>query len=366
MATTMATIVLTFKQPQMRIGLVCLKCIKKKTVKLKEGKVKRLSALVLSLAMLTLFASATQVWSQPTTAWKPSGPISIIVGQGPGGGFDAWARAMGMSLQKYVGVPVVIKNVPGLGGATGTETLWRSKPDGHTVNLLEGWAMLSAQHLLGVSFDVHKLSFVGTIHNVPFAIFVGKSSPFNTLQEFVSAGKTKALRGGTTGLASGLWQSMAIFASEAGIDVKPVPGYQSGADLFVALEAGDFDGMFMALQAAMPSLKRGSARSLAVAGTTHDPRIPDVRTFAEAGYSRTSTFATSLKVVAAPPDTPPHIVAFLEKAFMATMSDPKFLEWVKSQNDLVEPLNSRQTAELFKRLDKTVGDVLPILKQYVK
>jgi tripartite-type tricarboxylate transporter receptor subunit TctC len=328
--------------------------------------VKRSPALFLSLAMLTLLASATHVSSQPTTAWKPSGPISIIVGQGPGGGFDAWGRAMGAAMQKYVGVPVVVKNVPGLGGATGTETLWRSKPDGQTINLLEGWAMLSAQHLLGVSFDVHKLTFIGTIHNVPFAIFVGKTSPFNTLQDFVSAGKTKALRGGTTGLASGLWQSMAIFASEASIDVKPVAGYQSGADLFVGLEAGDFDGMFMALQAALPSLRRGSVRTLAVAGTTQDPRIPDVRTFAQAGYPRTSTFATSLKVVAAPPNTPPHIAAFLEKAFLATMADQKFLEWVKSQNDLVDPLSGKQTVELFSRLDKTVGEVLPILKQYVK
>jgi tripartite-type tricarboxylate transporter receptor subunit TctC len=328
---------------------------------------KKLSILSVFLVMVVFVVSKTPVLSQPMApAWKPSGPITMIVGQGPGGGFDSWARAISAVLPKYVGVPVVVKNVPGLGGATGMETLWRSKPDGYTIMLFEGWPMLSAQYLLGFSYDVQKLTFIGTVHNVPFAIFVAKASAFNSLQDFVSAGKTKSMRGGTTGLASGLWQSMAIFAKEAGIDVKPVAGYQSGADLFVGLEAGDFDGMFMALQGAIPSLKRGSIRTLAVAGTSPDPRVPDVRTFAEMGFPKTSTSATSMKVVTAPPGTPPHISNFHERAFLAIMNDSKFLEWVKSQNDLVDPLNGKQTIELFKRLDKVVAEFLPVLKQYVK
>jgi tripartite-type tricarboxylate transporter receptor subunit TctC len=124
--------------------------------------------------------------------------------------------------------------------------------------------------------------------------------------------------------------------------------------------------MFMALQGAIPSLKRGSIRTLAVAGTSPDPRVPDVRTFAEMGFPKTSTSATSMKVVTAPPGTPPHISNFHERAFLATMNDSKFLEWVKSQNDLVDPLDGKQTIELFKRLDKVVAEFLPVLKQYVK
>ncbi len=321
---------------------------------------------VLSFAVASLVLTAT-VYSQPAVpAWKPSGPISVIVGQGPGGGFDSWARAISVVLQKHVGVTVVVKNVPGLGGATGMDTLWRSKPDGQTIHLFEGWPMLSAQHLLGLNFDVHRLTYIGTVHNVPFALFVSKNSPFNTLQDFIAAGKSKTLRGGTTGLASGLWQAMAVFAKEADINVKPVAGYQSGADMFVGLEAGDFDGCFMALQLAIASLKRGSVRALAVAGSSQDPRIPDVRTFVSAGFPRTAAFSTSLKVIAAPPGTPPQAAAFLEKAFMATMQDQKFLEWVKSQNDLVEPLTAQQTVELFRKTDKTINELLPILKEYVK
>lgn len=328
---------------------------------------KKLFVLILSLVMVTLLLSSTPVSAQPAApAWKPSKPISLIVGHGPGGGFDAWGRVIGMALTKYVGVPVVIKNVPGLGGATGVETLWRSKPDGHTIHLFEGGAMLATQYILGVSFDVHKLTFIGNVNNGPFAFFVSKTSPFNSLQDFISAGRTKALLGGTTGLASGLWQSMAVFANEAHIDVRPVPGYQSGGAMLVALEAGDFDAMFIPPQAALALIKRGSVKALAVAGTSRDSRIPDTPTFADAGFPQTGTFSTVIRAVAAPPNTPPRITAFLEKAFLAAMGDLKFLEWLKSQQDFIDPLNGKQTIELFKRQDKTIKEVLPILKQYIK
>ena len=206
----------------------------------------------------------------------------------------------------------------------------------------------------------------GTVHNVPFAIFVNKTSPFNSLQDFISAGRTRTLRGGTTGLASGLWQSMAVFANEAHIDVRPVPGYQSGGAMLVALGAGDFDAMFIPPQAALALIKRGSVKALAVAGTARDSRLPDTPTFAEAGFPQTGDFASVMRTMAAPPDTAPHIAAFHEKAFLATMKDPQFLEWLKKMSDFVDPLNGKQTIELFKRQDKTIKEVLPILKQYMK
>lgn len=328
---------------------------------------KRLYVTFVSVMMVVFIISTISAQSQTLmTAWKPSGPISMICGHGAGGGFDNWARAISMVLQKHVDVPVVVKNIPGLGGATGVETLWRSKPDGQTIHLFEGGAMLSAQYLLGHSYNIHKLTFIGTVQNAPFAMFVAKASAFNSLQDFVKAGKSKTLRGGTTGLSSGLWQSMAVFANEAGLDIRPVPGYQSGADMLVGLEAGDFDAMFVPPQTALASLKRGSVKALAVSGPSRDQRIPDTPTFAEAGFPKIGTFGTVIRAVAAPPDTPSQIANFFEKAFLNTMSDPKFLDWVKSQNDFIEPLNSKQTIELFQETDKVIKESLPILKQYVK
>lgn len=328
---------------------------------------KRLSIIFVFVMMVVFIISTIPAQSQtPVTAWKPSGPISMICPHGPGGGFDNWARAISMVLPKHVDVPVVVKNIPGLGGATGMETLWRSKPDGQTIHLFEGAAMLSAQHILGFSYDIHKLAFIGTAQITPFAFFVSKASRFNSLQDFVKAGKSEPLRGGTTGLSSGLWQAMAIFANEAAITIKPVPGYKSGGDLLVALEAGDFDAMFVPPQTALASLKRGSVRTLAVAGPSHDPRVPGTPTFAEAGYPGTGNFASVIRALAAPPGTPPQIIGFLEKAFLDTMKDPKFSEWLKSQNDFVEPLNGKQTVDLFQTTDKVITQFLPILKQYLK
>jgi tripartite-type tricarboxylate transporter receptor subunit TctC len=328
---------------------------------------KRLSIIFVFIMMVVFIISTIPTQAQTSApAWKPSGPISMICGHGAGGGFDNWARAISMVMQRHVDVPVVVKNIPGLGGATAVETLWRSKPDGQTIHLFEGGSLLSAQYLLGHSYDIHKLTFIGTVQNAPFAMFVAKTSALNSMQDFVKAGKSKTLRGGTTGLSSGLWQSMAVFANEAGFNVRAVPGYQSGADMLVGLEAGDFDTMFIPPQTALASMKRGSVKALAVSGTSRDQRIPDTPTFAEAGFPKTGTFGTVIRAVAAPPDTPSKIANFLEKAFLDTMRDSKFLDWVKSQNDFIEPLNSKQTVELFQETDKVIKEFLPILKQYVK
>lgn len=329
---------------------------------------KKVSLWVASVLMAAMVVYTSPILAQSKSSeWKPSGAISMICPHGPGGGFDNWARAITMVMQRHVGVPMVVKNIPGVGGATAMETLWRSKPDGQTIHLFEGAAMLSTQYLLGFKYDIQKLAFIGTAQVTPFALFaVTKGSRFNSLQDAVKAGKTKPLRGGTTGLSSGLWQAMAVFANEAGMDIRPIPGYQSGGDMLVGLEAGDFDLMFVPPQTALASLARGSVKALAVGGTSHDPRLPGAPTLAEAGFPKTSAFATVIRALAAPPGIPSPAVEFLERRFLDTMRDPKFLEWLKSQVDFVEPLNSRQTVELFQNTDKVITEFLPVLKQYVK
>lgn len=297
--------------------------------------------------------------------WKPSKPITLTVGYGPGGGFDIWARAIAGVLTKQVGVPVVVENIPGLGGVTALESLWRTKPDGYTIHLFELASMLIAQYLTKAKYDLRQCTPIGIAQVGTRALWAAKASPFNSIQDVVKAGKSRTLRGGTTGLSSGLWLAMAVFASEAGIDVKPVSGYKSGAELLTALEAGDFDIVVMPPVTAMPFVERGSVRCLALGGSSHDPRLPGVPTYKEVGYPKTGAFSRVVRSLIAPPGTPPAAAAFLEKSLMDALRSPEFVKWLESQGEDVGALNAQQMRQELKDTDEIVKEFLPILKPYM-
>jgi len=109
---------------------------------------------IVTLPVLLVFVLVSCVWvyAQPASTWKPSDKIRWICPHGPGGGFDRWSRAQAKSMQKYVGVPVVVDNVTGTGGVNAMQTLWRSKPDGQTVHLTSA--------LLGDRIQINALEIV--------------------------------------------------------------------------------------------------------------------------------------------------------------------------------------------------------------
>jgi len=328
---------------------------------------KKLFVFIFSAMMVVFLVLPVSAPTQTTAAdWKPSRSISLTVGYGPGGGFDIWGRAIARVLEKPVGVPVVVNNIPGLGGVTAVETLWRTEPDGHTIHIFELASMLIAQYLTKARYDLHKFTPIGVAQVGSRALWAAKASPFNSIQDVVKAGKTRTLRGGTTGLSSGLWQCMAVFANEAGIDVKPVSGYKSGAECLAALEAGDFDILVMPPVTTLPFLKRGSVNGLALGGSSHDPRLPGVPTFTEAGFPKTGSFARVVRSLMAPPGTPSAAAGFLEKSLMDALSSPEFLKWLESRGELAGALNAQQMSELLEETDKIVKDFLPILGQYMK
>ncbi len=246
------------------------------------------------------------------------------------------------------------------------ETLWRSKPDGQTIGIIDLNGLTVAQHAGRTSIDMRKFTWLGVVQTTSLNIWVAADSPFKSLEDLIQAAKTQPIRGGTTSLTSSLWQSAAVFAAEAGINIEPVAGYKSGGELLVALEAGDFDMVHMVTAAFLPGVKSGSVRALAIAGPSRDPRLPDVPTLIELGFPKTGTFAVSTRSIAAPPDTPPEIATFLEKALMDTMRDQEFLDWVESLGEVIEPLNAKQTFEVAQKTAEVAIEFIPILKQYME
>ncbi len=167
------------------------------------------------------------------TPSKPSGAITMICHYGPRGGYDIWTRGIAKVLEKHVGVPVPVKHISGAGGVEGLETLWRAQPDSQTIEMVDASGPTVAQQLGRTSVDLQKLTWLGLVQVIPFALWVAEDSPFRSPEDLITTGKTKALRGGTTGLVSGLWQTTAIFATEGGIDVEVVTEFKPVSEQYM-------------------------------------------------------------------------------------------------------------------------------------
>ena len=112
----------------------------------------------------------------------PEKEISWIVPFAPGGGYDAWSRQLAAAMQKYLpqGVSVVVKNISGAGGRTGSISLYRAKPDGYTVGLLDVAGLVPYQKAVRAAkagYDMERYVCIGRVANEPLALYASAKSP---------------------------------------------------------------------------------------------------------------------------------------------------------------------------------------------
>ena len=178
------------------------------------------SAVVIGFAVLLLFGTAVQ-------AEFPKKNINSIVTFSPGGGFDTISRAISRFGEKYLpkGVKMIVKNVTGAGGITGTVYLYRSKPDGYTIGQLHG-GMMAVPFLRGVKktgYDYEKFTWVARVGGEPYALLLRKDSKYKSLEELQ---KAKRVTWGLEAIGVGRWVDAFIAAGELGIPFQVVSGYR--------------------------------------------------------------------------------------------------------------------------------------------
>lgn len=280
------------------------------------------SASYLTVAAL-LFAAHLQTpvaWAQAN--W-PTKPLRVIVASAAGGNADVVMRLMAPELEKRLGQPLVIENLPAASGMQGTEAVAKADPDGHT--LLVG---TSSQLVFNLAlFDPMPFDLVGSLRGVallnavPLMMMVNKDEPAKTMQDYIARAKGapgKLLYGsgpqGTTTHIVGL-----MWARAAGVDVRHVP-YKAGAEGLRDLMAGRISHQFDVAVTAIPHLQGGALRALATTGRTRLAATPDVPTAAEAGLKGFSGYTWNS--IAAPAKTPQAVVDRLNREFAAVLMVP--------------------------------------------
>lgn len=273
----------------------------------------------------------------------PEKEISWIVPFAPGGGYDLWSRQLAASMQKHLpqGVTVVVKNISGAGGRTGSISLYRAKPDGYTIGLLDVAGLVPYQKAVGAAkagYDMDKYVWIGRVANEPWALYASAKSPIKNLDDLKAR---KDLSWGIEGVGSTKWLFSVLEARGLGLPLRFVSGYGGTGELIPASLRGDFDVWTNAGPAAIPYVQQGEMRALLQFGEQRMPAFADVPTAKELGHD---LIAEILRLVAAPPGTPDVIAKTLEDLLLKAMNDQDFKTWVEKSQQEANP-GGRKEAE---------------------
>jgi tripartite-type tricarboxylate transporter receptor subunit TctC len=267
----------------------------------------------------------------------PSHPIKLIVPFAAGGPLDFVARGLGDKLTASLKQPIIIENRVGAGGNIGAEAAAKSSADGYTLLLvLSGTLVANPAIFPKLGFNTARdFAPISLVSSSSQMLVVHPSVPVKTVAEFVAYAKQHPLTYAHAGPGSGGHLAMGYLRLLAGFPGTPVP-YRGNAPLMTDLAAGQVQSGFIASAGAMPHVRAGRLRGLAISSEKRSPLAPDVPTIAEAGYPQMKL--TSYFVLLAPAKTPAEIVSILEREVQKAVQLPDIRErWHASD---IEPVGS--------------------------
>ena len=282
----------------------------------------------------------------------PDKPIKIVVGFAAGGGSDILSRMIAPALAEALGQPVIVDNLPGAGGNRAMAEVARAKPDGYT--LLMGTPGLATNSSLyaNLGFDPEKdfapVALVASVQNV---LLVRPSLSAKKVSELIEMARQSPgkLNYASPGSGTSLHLAAVLFNESAGIKTVHVP-YKGGGQALSDLMSGQVDFMFNVLPSALPQIKAGTVRAIAVTGSQRSDSLPDIPTMIESGVAGYT--AVTWNGILAPAGTPPEIIEKLNKAIRQVLTNPEMIQRYASIGTTVLTGSPEDFAKLIR--DETV------------
>lgn len=271
-------------------------------------------------SLLTLLVAATT--SLSAFAW-PDKPITLVVPFPPGGSTDMIARQISAKLgEKLGGATVVVENKAGATGTIGATAVARAAPDGHTLFVSSLGPFVIAPHLIKTSYDALKdLDPITVVVQAPNVLVVLAASPLKSLADVIAY--QKANPGKMTFSSSGNGSSdhltAELFWQQTGTSGVHIP-YKGGGPVMSDLLGNQVESSFMNINTAMPQLKAGKLRALAITSAKRSPLLPDVPTLEEGGVKNAGV--QSWQAVAAPAGLPADIKKRVHEAIVSIIKEP--------------------------------------------
>ncbi len=291
---------------------------------------KRTSFLHSALAFALALVGSSLTPNAFAQAEYPDKPIKLIVPFPPGGTSDVMGRMLADELARVLKQPVIVENIGGAGGVIGTERATKMPADGYTL-IQTGVGQSAVAHGLepfpkynSVTDFIH----LTQVHTGPNVLVVNVNTPYKSLKDVIAFAKANPgkLDYGYTNAASG-HMAMELFKQTTGIFMTGIP-YRGGGPMLTDLLGGTIPMMFINQDAALPYVKAGKLRALAVTSAKRNALYPEVPTIAESGYKGFE--AMSWSGISVVKGTPAPIVAKLEAAVVQAMSSPQIKQRLES------------------------------------
>ncbi len=266
----------------------------------------------------------------------PGKPIRMVVAFAAGGSADINARAVGQQLAKELGGTIIVDNKGGAGGNLGAVEVKRAPADGYTLFYATSAVVLAPSLYANPGFDPYAdfipISLTATI---PLVLVTNRNLPVKNLNEFISWGKSRAGKAnyGSSGTGALLHLAGELFLKEAGFQAMHIP-YKGSAPAVTDLVGNATDFMFLPINEAMPHIKGGGLRPLAVTSEKRSPLLPDVASIREA-TGKTTMDMGAWQGLMVPKGTPADVVAKLQTALQKTLADPALRERLTSQGSVM-------------------------------
>jgi len=302
----------------------------------------------MALALAVLAGSLSIAPATAQTAY-PSRPVTLVVPQAAGGTNDIVGRLVGQKLGEVMNAAVVVDNRPGAGGNIGTQLVAKAPKDGHTLLMtISSSQAINPALYKNPGFDpVKDFRPVGLIGAVPNVLLVNPAFPARTLGEFLTATRSKDASYQYASAGNGTLNHLLgeMLNEMAGIRLQHVP-YKGVAPAINDVLGNQLPIVFASLPSALPHIRSGKLRALAVSGAKRSPVLPDVPAIAEAvpGYDGTLWIG-----LFAPAGLPAAVQTTLQDATRQALAAPDLREKLAQQGvEIAEPTSPEQFSTLLR------------------
>ncbi len=291
--------------------------------------------------------------------------IHMVVGSGPGGGYDIYARLISPYLGKALDANVVVENQPGAGGITSLNRLFVSPPDGLTMSFANGTSAAFAQitEQQGLRFDLAKFDYLATVGAPPGLWLVGPEPPYKTVKDALAA--KSSWQWGASGPSDGLGNGAAFTCEALKLKCSIVPGYSGSNQAALAVTKGEMDAVYIPESSANNYVKAKQNFALATMSRKKSrwfldrPTIFEAVDLSEDGkwlFDFNSSVEDLGRILILPPNMPKARLAFLQQVVRDVLHDPKLIEEGERTERIIEYLDPEST---LKNAQKVTTQITP-------